>query len=82
MELSGCFAEIKFRRDKKTGIEADYLTTTNGRLSAEGNTVSILPFIIDWPPGKYVYDLQMTTPDSFVQTYVGGSIVIEQDVTY
>jgi hypothetical protein len=44
-------------------------------------TIRILPRIIQMPPGKYLYDLQIVFSDGTIKTYMSGSWEILPDIT-
>ena len=58
------FAQIQceFRFESPTGTVVKTLTVGDGiiKINANLGQFRILPFVVDWEPGEYFYDIQIT----------------------
>ena len=84
IDLTGVLIKSQFRRKAKKGILVkeviigDGITVTD----AINGVFKIDSFILDWAESTYYYDVEFTFTDGTVVTYIEGSLLIEQDVTY
>ena len=75
IDLTGVNVKIQFRYNSKIGgVQKEITDAVNG-------VFSINPFLIDWAPDTYYFDVQMTFTNGVVRTYIQGTIKVIQDVT-
>lgn len=79
-DLTGCIAEIGFRKTKNSKLEW-LLSSETGAIAIDENQITIVPRLLTLSPGSYVYDLQITYPSGFVRTYLTGTFKVEKDIT-
>ena len=81
VDFSGCsaLAQIKLSKTDSNSVETFNVTlgnsTDNIKFGLSANEVTALGI------GKWVYDIQITFPDSTVRTYIIGKLKITQDVS-
>ena len=82
IDLSTATIQIQFRFRSKTGTIVKDITSGSGITIDDGanGIFSIDPFIIDWTPDTYYYDIQHTI-GTVVKTYTKGTLTVVQDVT-
>ena len=82
IDLTGASLKIQFRKPFKGATQ---LTITDGSgitiVSPTTGRLIIDSFILDWDPGVYLYDIEITFANSTVKTYVRGSINVISDAT-
>ncbi len=80
--LTNTEIKIDFKYNYKRGRLVKSLSVNSGItvLDAAEGRFRIDPFVVDFEEGIYYYDVQFTD-GSVVNTYVGGTWEIEQDVT-
>lgn len=83
VNLTGVDISVDFRKESKIGELLKNITVGNGITVTTPSTgiFVIEPFIIDWDPLKYYYDIEYTFSNNSVKTYVKGYIKVKQDVT-
>jgi len=83
IDLTGVSIKIQFRYNSKIGGIQKEITDGNGVTisNAVNGVFSIDPFLIDWAPDIYYFDVQMTFTNGVVRTYIQGTIKVIQDVT-
>jgi len=83
IDLTGATVKIDFRRGSKTGQLQKQLTIGNGVTMATPSLgkIQLDPFIVDFPPTTYYYDVQLTFSPTEVHTYIEGTMAVKQDVT-
>lgn len=74
-------------RETKNGVSVKRLTSVGDAditidIDPTLGKFSINNQIIDVDAGRYYYDIQIEFPDNTVKTYVSGTWLITQDVTY
>lgn len=84
IDLTGCQILIQF----KGGYQKSELvkTISNDNKGIENTDLlngvfRILPFLVDWMPETYSYDIQITFPDGVVKTFVKGTVTVINDTT-
>ena len=84
INLTGMGIKSQFRSDWKKGVLVKELNIGTGITvtDALNGVFQIDPFILDWNPSNYYYDVEFTFVDARVVTYIEGLIKIMQDVTY
>lgn len=82
VNLSGSVVSMELREDYDAPVTLTF-TTTDSSISINANlsSISIPARIIDIPPSKYMYDIQVTYPTSRTKTYVQGNWEIFFDIT-
>lgn len=80
--LTNTAIRIDFRKDKKTGEIQKSLAVGTGitKTDAPAGKFKIDEFVMDWPVGKYYYDVEFND-SGVIKTYFEGSWTITQDVT-
>lgn len=84
IDLTGSTAKIAFRRGSPQGKQvAEFISTgtTLVWLDITAGQLQLSSFFIDWGPGTYYYDLQITTAIGIITTYVEGWVVIKKQST-
>jgi hypothetical protein len=83
IDLSGCIVVMELREDYDAPV-AFTLSTTNSTIliNPELSSLTVPPVMVDIPPMKYRYDLQVTNPIiNNVTTYMEGDWEIYFDIT-
>lgn len=83
-DLTGASIRMDLRK-VKTGPYVLRLSTDNGGISIlvpVSGIFQINPQIIDVQAATYFYDIETTFQDGTVKTYIDGTWLISQDVTY
>lgn len=80
VDLTGAQVDMAFKKGLNSKIILLLSTLTND-IVVEDNTISIVPRILDLDPATYIYDLQVTFPDSSVKTYLKGNFKVLRDIT-
>jgi hypothetical protein len=84
INLTDVSIECKFKKGSKKGALTKDISTDEGIsiVNASEGRLKIDAFLLDWSAGIYHYDIQFTnTLLNTVNTYVGGTIKVNQDVT-
>jgi hypothetical protein len=83
IDLTGAAIKIQFRYDSKIGTVQKEINIGSGVTVSDAinGIFSIDPFLIDWKPDTYFFDIQMTFPNGVVRTYIQGTIKVIQDIT-
>lgn len=83
IDLTGCLLKIQFRYRNKIGKVQKELNIGTGitLVDAVNGIFKIDPFIIDWNPDTYYYDVETTFTNGVVKTYIEGMVTIIQDTT-
>lgn len=83
IDLTGATVKIEFRRGSKTGNLQKRLSIGSGVTMATPTLgkIQLDPFIVDFQPSIYYYDVQLTFSATDVRTYIEGSMQVIQDVT-
>ena len=83
MDLSGVEPKMQIRKCSADGRLVKTLIIGDGLewTAQEEGTFYLEPFLITFPSGDYVYDIQFTYPSSSVVTYLYGNLKIINDVT-
>lgn len=84
IDLTDATIKMQFRRNSPTGTVVEELTEIDGITieDAVNGIFTVDPFLIDWTPADYHYDIQITFLGGVVKTYIKGTICIIQDTTY
>jgi hypothetical protein len=88
LDLTGAKIYCKFRRGSKLGAVAKYVSTeSEGGITVADPTTGIVTideFLCDFEAGNYVFDVKIVfpVPNARTKTWVGGVMVVEQNVTY
>ena len=84
IDLTDATIKIQFRRNSAKGAIIKELTELDGVTieDAANGIFTIDPFITDWTPADYYYDIQITFLSGVIKTYIMGTICIIQDITY
>lgn len=83
-DLTNYSIACKFRRGGKRGTEVKSISVGSGiTLSDPTNGVFVIDaFNLDWEADTYYYDIEFTTAAGLIDTYIYGTLVVNQDVTY
>lgn len=83
IDLTGVNIKIQFRYNSKIGDLQKEINNGDGVTisDAVNGVFSIDPFLIDWKPDLYFFDIQITFLNGIVRTYIQGTIKVIQDVT-
>jgi hypothetical protein len=83
IDLTGVNIKIQFRYNSKIGGLQKEINNGDGVTisDAVNGVFSIDPFLIDWNPDIYFFDIQMTFTNGVIRTYIQGTIKVIQDVT-
>lgn len=81
IDFTDCVVEMAFRKNSVIGKLEWLLSSESDDITIDDSSITILPRLLTLSPGKYVYDLQVTFPDSTVRTYVKGSFQVLKDIT-
>lgn len=83
IDMTGYIPKMEMRKDSAAGKLIKTLTIGDGLEWTDQTlgTMYVNPFLWTFETGDFVYDLQMTHPDSTVLTYVRGSFKVIDDVT-
>ena len=83
LDLTGYKIRCQFRFGSKTGAVALTVNETDMIVIYDTNKFSLLAdsYIIDWTAGTYYYDIEFTSADGVINTYLEGTFTILQDVT-
>jgi hypothetical protein len=79
IDMTAAIAKIQFRRGGFQGKlvrEFDSSGTVLIWNNAVLGQLQLSSFLIDWGPGTYYFDLQITTGIGVITTYVQGTVVI------
>jgi cytoplasmic iron level regulating protein YaaA (DUF328/UPF0246 family) len=84
IDLTDVVIKSEFKLNNKKGQIVDTFIIGAGLTvtDALNGVFQIDPFILDWNPSNYYYDVEFTFVDARVVTYIEGLIKIMQDVTY
>lgn len=78
-------ASIKMEFRQKPDTPVTFAFSTSGgeieMVDASKAIIRIMPQLIEVPPSKYYYDLQVTYPNEVVKTYMVGTWNIFADIT-
>lgn len=80
-DFTGCIVEIAFKKSHLTSTVSLLLSTETSDITISTNVITVEPRILELLPGSYIYDLQVTYPDSRVRTFLKGSFKVLRDVT-
>jgi hypothetical protein len=82
-DLTDYGISCKFRKRAKTGEEVKSISILSGitLVDATAGVFKIDAFQQDWTPCTYYYDIEFTDGTD-INTYVEGTLIIKQDVTY
>ena len=83
LSLADASIRMQFRLSPQHPVSHEF-STAGGQITIDqpDNLIfRIAKQIIDFPAGVYVYDIEITTPDRGVQTYLKGTWNQLQDVT-
>lgn len=80
MNLTGATILLQIKKAATDSTAIHTLTQASG-IVVTGNYLLIQPFIVTFPAGNYVYDLQITFTGGVIQTYLQGTFVVKQDVS-
>ena len=85
VDLTDAQVRVKFRLGSmRASVNYDFSTATDDVVisDAENGQVEILKEkIIDWPHGKWYFDVQVTFPDERVLTVLTAILNIVEDIT-
>lgn len=83
LDLTGCQITIQFKGSVNSPVVFDFKTSNSTILitNATEGEFELQSRIINVLASTYVYDVQITFPDSSVKTYFRGSMKVESDVT-
>ena len=84
VDYAGYGARMQLRKSPTCGTVSDELSTENGRLEVEGNTVTIVfPHAVTeaLAATRYAYDLELVSPDDEVTRVLEGFVTLRQEVT-
>jgi hypothetical protein len=83
LNFSGASVKMEFRQKPDYPVTFTFSTENNQIqfVDASKAIIRIMPQIIEVPPGKYYYDLQVIYPNSVVKTYMVGTWNIFADIT-
>ena len=82
-DLTDCEIKAAFRFGSATGIIQDTLELADGFTMIDPLLGHFFmdSFTVDWPAGKYFYDIQVTKADNTIDTPVTGTWTIGPDIT-
>lgn len=82
IDLTDCEIDMHIRKSPKDSLVLG-LSIGSGLeiIDAVSGRFAISEQIVDIPPCKYVYDIQITFTDGTVKTWIEGTWTIEHDVT-
>ncbi len=83
-DLTGYAIRAMFRLETKTGTIVKDISVGSGITitDAVNGVFRIDSFNVDFDAADYYYDIEMTAPNTEVETYVCGQLKVIQDVTY
>lgn len=84
VSLIGAVIKMQIKLNPKDDIVYKELSTDNSLITivdAVGGRINIESFNIDFPAGKYFYDIQITFSSGKIRTYIAGTWNILQDIT-
>lgn len=83
VDLTGCTILIQIRKKANATTSEMSLSTTDNSISIGGefNNQITLDKIVNIAAGSYVYDMNITFPNSHVKTYLWGSFYVQEDIT-
>ena len=82
-DLTGCEIFCEFRKKVKTGELVKRLEIGDGLVLSDptNGKFTIDKFDVNWDVDIYFYDFQFNFEDGVKETYFGGQMKVEQDVT-
>ena len=86
VNVTGYTAKMQVRQDVNSASVIVELSTANGRIVTGGSdgkfTMTLTPAVTSaLPPGNYVYDFEITSPDSVVTKLLAGGFAVIAEVT-
>ena len=84
IDLTGCTIEIQFKGGYNKSELVKSITNQNKGVENTdlvNGVFTILPFIVDWKPDMYFYDIQIKFPDGVIKTFVRGTVTIIDDIS-
>jgi len=83
LDFTGCTAKMQLRRTPGNKVIVEW-STADGTMEIYANDIYIKErpgSIMDIPDFKYLYDIQLTYSDGFVDTILKGLFPITADIT-
>jgi len=82
-DLTGCAIKSSFKYGSSDGEIVQTFSLVSGftMIDAVAGHYSLDEQIINWTPGKYYYDIQITKADAKVDKPIAGTWTITKDIT-
>lgn len=83
LNFTGANVKMEFRQKTDTPVTFSFSTETSEIqfVDAGNGVIRIMPQIIEVPPSKYYYDLQVIYPNGVTKTYMVGTWTVFADIT-